>query len=124
MELVLQFSSHTAGGRKNPCQPLGGHFRNRAMSQSLTVSSPKIPPAVARVFPSLLNAVHQRLIASVLMATRVVLAAVSHSLTVPSALAEIRVLPSGDRATERTSWVCPLRVARSLPVSTSHSLTA
>ena len=47
----------------------------------------------------------------------------SHSLIVPSALPEARVLPSGLYATNRTTSVCPLRVARSLPVCTSHSLT-
>src|SRR5690349_16137802 len=37
--------------------------------------------------------------------------------------AEANILPSGLNATERTMPVCPLRVARSLPVVTSHSLT-
>jgi hypothetical protein len=31
-------------------------------------------------------------------------------------------LPSGLKATEVTTPLCPLRVARSLPVATSHSL--
>src|SRR5437899_1514129 len=42
--------------------------------------------------------------------------ATSHSLTVLSLLAEVRVLPSGLNATDITAWVCPWRVARSLPV--------
>jgi hypothetical protein len=31
-------------------------------------------------------------------------------------------LPSGLKATQRTSLVCPLREARSCPVCTSHNL--
>ena len=37
-------------------------------------------------------------------------------------LPEASVLPSGLNATDMTASVCPLRVARSLPVATSHSL--
>ena len=48
--------------------------------------------------------------------------ATSHSLMVLSSLAEARVLPSGEKATESTASACPVRVARSWPVSTSHSL--
>ena len=47
---------------------------------------------------------------------------VSHSLMVSSTLAEARVLPSGEKATDSIASVCPFRVARSWPVSASHSL--
>src|ERR1700722_17735084 len=46
----------------------------------------------------------------------------SHSLTVSSMLPEASVLPSGLYATDHTKPLCPLRVARSLPVFTSHNL--
>src|SRR5947209_3817561 len=39
-----------------------------------------------------------------------------------SPLPEARVLPSGLKATDDTPSVCPLRVACSLPVATSHNL--
>src|SRR5262245_51406228 len=48
----------------------------------------------------------------------------SHSLTVPSAPAEARVLPSGEKASDITMCSCPRSVATSSPVVTSHSLTS
>jgi hypothetical protein len=43
-----------------------------------------------------------------------------HRRIVWSSLPEARVLPSGLNATEFTQFVCPLKVARSLPVAASH----
>src|SRR5262245_30746565 len=37
--------------------------------------------------------------------------------------AEANLLPSGLNATDMTAWVCPWRVARSLPMATSQILT-
>jgi hypothetical protein len=45
----------------------------------------------------------------------------THSLTVWSKLAEASVLPSGEKATEETLWLCPLSVASSCLVCASHS---
>src|SRR5262249_734622 len=47
----------------------------------------------------------------------------SHSLMISSRLPEASVSPSLLKATEVTSFVCPRRVERSLPVRTSQSLT-
>ena len=45
-----------------------------------------------------------------------------HSLMVLSSLPETKVLPSGLNATELTPSECPVRVAISRRVATSHSL--
>src|SRR5262249_35298001 len=49
--------------------------------------------------------------------------AVSHSFTVPSALAEASVLPSGAKAHVQMMLAWPVNVMRRLPVSASHSLS-
>ena len=48
--------------------------------------------------------------------------ATSHNLIVSSHEPEARTLPSGEKATDVTSSVCPVRVHNSLPVDTSHRL--
>ena len=54
--------------------------------------------------------------------------ATSHNRTVPSALPEASVLPSGENATAKTKPLYPAlyppRAAHSLPVVMSHSLTS
>ena len=37
-----------------------------------------------------------------------------HSLTVLSAEADARILPSGEKATAQTGWVCPLSVFKTV----------
>src|SRR5205807_401440 len=49
--------------------------------------------------------------------------ATSHSFTVPSLLAEARVLPSGAQATLITSERCPWRVRSSWPLAASQSFS-
>src|SRR5262249_28590984 len=47
-----------------------------------------------------------------------------HNLTVPSPLPVAKVPPSGEKAPVTTALLCPRRIARSWPPTTSHSLTA
>src|SRR3954447_3715209 len=81
----------------------------------------------ARVLPS---GLHARKYVQTLCVTnmrcrrvaRSLLAVTSHSLIVPSQSTDASVLPSELYATEITSAVCPLRVASSFSVATSHNL--
>jgi hypothetical protein len=47
----------------------------------------------------------------------------SQSFTVPSSLAEASVRPSGEKATERTRLVCPVRMNARSFVATSNTVT-
>ena len=94
-------------------------------SHSRTVLSPQLPLALAIVSPSGLN--DTLVIQPVCLIVRMRLPVLaSHSHTVPSPKPPLPlaiVFPSGLNDTLLKSSVCPKRVRRWLPVSTSHKRT-